>query len=262
VSSWKWTLDEDLHFWAAAGIDHVGLSFRKLEAAGLEDAVARVRDAGLRVSNIVELGWFDVTDPNGWPAQQARLRAAVAGAAALGAPCLVLTTGRAAGLDWEVAAVALADALAPVRADADAAGVALALENTGALRLDLSFVTTFADAVDLARRLGAAVCMEVNSCFAERGLGDSIRAGVDVLTHVQVSDFVIGSLCTPDRAVPGDGDIPLERIFGALTDAGYQGAFELEMVGPKIEDEGYTKAIRRAVSYLDDLLERVAPTAP
>jgi len=261
VSSWRWTLDEDLNFWAAAGIDHVGLSFRKLEAAGLDDAVTRVRDAGLRVSNIIELGWFDLTDPSGWPGQQARLRAAITSAAALGAPCLVLTTGRAAGLEWEMAADALDDALAPVRAEAAAAGVALALENTGALRLDLSFVTTFADAVDLARRLGAAACMEINSCFAERGLGDSIRAGVDVLTHVQVSDFVIGSLCTPDRAVPGDGDIPLERILGALIGAGYEGALELEMVGPRIEDEGYTKAIRRAVSYLDDVLGRVAPTA-
>jgi sugar phosphate isomerase/epimerase len=219
--------------------------------------VARVRDAGLRVSNLVELGWFELTNPEGWGAQQERLLAAVSAARALHAPCLVLTTGRASSLEWEGAAEAFADALAPVLFEADAAGVALALENTSAFRLDLSFVTTFADAVDLARRLGVGACMEVNSCFAERGLADSIRAGVDVLSHVQVNDFVIGSLCTPDRAVPGDGDIPLAGILAALVTAGYGGAFELEMVGPRIEEEGYAAAIRRGVTYLDELLAQV-----
>lgn len=252
VSSRSWTLDQDLRFWADAGIDHVGLSFRKLEATGLEAAVARVRDAGLRVSNIVELGWFDLADRSGWPRQQDRLRAAIGAAVALRAPCLVLTTGAAGKLEWDAAAAALGEALEPVRADA--AAVALALENTSSLRLDLSFVTTLADAVDLARRLGMQACMEVNSCFAERGLADTVRAGRDVLAHVQVSDFVVGSLCTPDRAVPGDGDIPLDRIVGALVAAGYAGVFELEMVGPRIEAEGYAAAIRRGIAYLDRVL--------
>lgn len=254
VSSRSWTLDEDLRFWADAGIDHVGLSFRKLEEAGVDTAVARVRGAGLRVSNIVELGWFDLADRSRWSRQQDRLRAAVTAAAAVRAPCLVLTTGAAGHLEWDEAAAALGDALAPVAPVAGAAGVALALENTSPLRLDLSFVTTLADAVDLARTLGLATCMEVNSCFAERGLADTVRAGRDVLAHVQVSDFVIGSLCTPDRAVPGDGDIPLARIVGALIAAGYAGAFELEMVGPRIEAEGYADAIRRGVAHLDRVL--------
>ena len=52
-----------------------------------------------------------------------------------------------------------------------------------------------------------------------------------------------GSLCTPDRRVPGDGDIPLARLLRILVDAGYAGAFELELVGPAIEDEGYESAI-------------------
>jgi sugar phosphate isomerase/epimerase len=254
VSSRSWTLDEDLRFWAGAGIDHVGLSFRKLEAAGAEAAVTRVRDAGMRVSNIVELGWFDLADRSGWPRQQDRLEAAVAAAAALGAACLVLTSGSAGPLEWDQAAAALGEALAPIGTAAAAAGVALALENTGSLRLDLSFVTTLADAVDLARRLGTKACMEVNSCFAERGLAETVRAGRDVLAHVQVSDFVIGSLCTPDRAVPGDGDIPLGRIVGTLIAAGYPGAFELEMVGPRIEAEGYADAIGRGVAHLDRVL--------
>jgi sugar phosphate isomerase/epimerase len=255
VSSWRWTLDEDLSFWHEAGIDHVGLSFRKLEDVGLDAAAARVRDAGLRVSNIVELGWWDLGVPSTWPQQQERLGGAVSVAAALGG-CLVLTTGPALHVEWEDAAARMAEALAPVRAIADRSGVPITLEHTGPLRLDLSFVTTFGDGVDLARRLGVGLCMEVSSCFAERGLSTSIAASADVLAHVQLSDFVVGSLCTPDRAVPGDGDIALDRIIGWVVASGYDGMFELELVGPRIEDEGYAGAIRRSVASLDALLDQ------
>jgi sugar phosphate isomerase/epimerase len=254
VSSWRWSLDEDLAFWAAAGIDHVGLSFRKLEEVGLDEATARVADAGLRVSNLVELGWWDLAAPATWPGQQARLVAAVEVAATLGG-CLVLTTGPARGLEWDEAAARFGDALAPVRAAAGARGVTVTVEHTGPLRLDLSFVTTFADGVDLARRGGIGLCMELSSCFAERGLHPSIAAAGDVLAHVQVSDFVVGSLCTPDRAVPGDGDVPLASILEVVGRSGYHGTFELELVGPRIEDEGYASAIRRSVTALDAVLD-------
>jgi sugar phosphate isomerase/epimerase len=256
VSSWRDSFDDDLALWADLGIDHVGLSYRKLEEAGIDAAVERVRRAGLRVSNVVELGWWDLADPSTWTAQRERLDVAVGVAAALGG-CLVLTSGPALGLDWDDAAARFSDAVAPVRERAVASDVVLTVEHTGALRLDLSFCTTFADGADLASRAGIGLCMEISSCFAERDLAARIAAAADVLAHVQISDFVIGSLCTPDRAVPGDGDIPLERIVDALVSAGYRGAFELELVGPRIEDEGYRSAIARSVEHLDPVLSRL-----
>jgi sugar phosphate isomerase/epimerase len=207
----------------------------------------------VRVSNVVELGWWDLAREETWAAQQQRLCDAVGAAASLGG-CLVLTTGPALGIDWDDAAERFADALVPVRAAAAPSGVALTVEHTGPLRLDLSFCTSFADGVELARRTGIGLCMETSSCFAERNLHDTIASAADVMAHVQLSDFVVGSLCTPDRAVPGDGDIPLARILEHLDAAGYSGAFELELVGPRIEDEGYASAIARGVAYLDALL--------
>ncbi len=256
VSSWRWTLDEDLAFWADAEIAHVGLSFRKLEDHGIDAAIARIRDAGVRVSNLVELGWWDLAETATWRTQQERLERAVDVASDLGG-CLVLTTGPALRLDWDDAATRFCDALVPVLERAARSDVPVTVEHTGPLRLDLSFCTSFTDGADLARRAGIGLCMEISSCFAERDLIGRVASSADVLEHVQVSDFVIGSLCTPDRAVPGDGDIPLERIVGALLGAGYPGAFELELVGPRIEDEGYRSAISRSVERLDLLLSRL-----
>ena len=116
VSSWRWTLDEDLAFWAEAGIDHVGLSFRKLEEAGLDAAVARVRDAGLRVSNIVELGWWDLDAPSTWPAQQERLARGGRASRRRSAAASCSRPDRPARWSGTTAADALADALEPVRA--------------------------------------------------------------------------------------------------------------------------------------------------
>lgn len=256
VSTYRWSLDQDLAFYAGAGIPRVGVSIAKLEAAGWEDAVRRVAAADLEVGNLIGLGPFHLARPGGWAAQRARLDRAIDAAATLGAGCLVLTTGPAGPLPWEGAADALEAALAPVLAR-DGARELLAIEHTHSLRVDVGFVHTLRDAVDLARRLGSGVCMEVNACWAERGLASTIRAGADVLRLVQVSDFAVGTHATPDRLVPGDGDIPLERVLGQVLDAGYRGSFDLELIGPRIEEEGYPSAVRRGIDRLGALLDRL-----
>ena len=45
----------------------------------------------------------------------------------------------------------------------------------------------------------------------------------------------------PNRCAVGDGDIPVERLMGMVLDAGYEGAFDLEILGPRIEEEGYAR---------------------
>jgi sugar phosphate isomerase/epimerase len=262
VSSWRATFDEDLTMWERLGIDHVGLSLRKCEEVGLEVAARRVNDAGLRVSNVVECGWCELADDSTWPAYRARLLAAIEAMRAVGAPVLVLTTGPAGPLEWDDAALAFGAVLEPVLSAAGGAGVRVAIEDTSPMRLDLSFATSLRDTIDLATRLDASVCVELNSCWAERDFDATIARAGPRLAHVQCSDAVTGSLTTPDRLVPGDGDIPWARRIGALAGAGYSGAFEIEMVGPRIEAEGYEPAIRRAVDRLDEILDALLAGEP
>ncbi len=257
ISTFRWSLDEDLAFYERAGITAIGASLAKLETAGIEDGARRLRDAGVRVSNLIGIGPFHLDDPSQWDGQRDRVRRAVDAAEAVQAECMILTTGPAGQLSWEDAADALERALTPVIADAHARGIPFGLEHTNSLRVDVGFVHTLADVVDLARRLGIGVCVETNACWAERGLATTIDAGVETFRIVQVSDFEIGTLSTPNRLVPGDGDIPLERILGQVLAAGYPGCFDLELIGPRIDEEGYDAACRRAVAALGELLERL-----
>jgi sugar phosphate isomerase/epimerase len=258
ISTFKLDLAGDLDFWAAHDIDCVGVSVAKLDAFGWAEGTRRVAGAvegGLRVANLIGLGPFVLTQPEQWERQRERLVRALEAGRTLNAECVVFTTGPAGPLPWDEAADALETALAPVLVEARTLGIPFAVEHTNSLRVDVGFVHSLHDVVDLARRLGTGVCMEINACWAERGLAETIAGAIDVIRLVQVSDFAIGTLATPDRLVPGDGDIPLGRIIGQVLASGYAGGFDLELIGPKIDAEGYESAVPRAVAALGALLD-------
>ena len=234
ISTWNQSIADDLALYEDLGVHTIGASTRKLSSP---DDVDRIANSGLHVANVIGVG-------------RTGLQVALDVARRLSAPAIVFTTGPAGALEWNDAADQLAAALSTVAPET----VRLCLEHTNSLRVDVSFVHTLRDAIDLARRLDIDVCMEINACWAERDLPRTIREGIDRIGIVQVSDFSIGTLSTPNRLVPGDGDIPLRRIVGQLLDAGYGGVFDLELVGPAIEAEGYRRALERSCAYLSELL--------
>jgi len=256
LSQWNWTVDENLDFFDREGVRDIGLSWGKFEeCGGWRPYVDRIRDGGYRVTNLVALAPIPLSDRSAWGEPLDRIRDTFDAAEALGAECLIMTTGPGGGLTWEDAADAYADAMGDLIADeAVPRGIRIALEHTNSLRTDIGILHTLRDAVDFARRFGVGVCMEINACWAERGLGATLADGADTIRIVQLSDFAIGTLTTPARLVPGDGDIPMRRIVGQLLDAGYAGDFDIEMIGPRIEEEGYPSASTRAVEYVGDLL--------
>jgi sugar phosphate isomerase/epimerase len=257
ISTFRQPLDDDVVFWTRHGITRVGASVAKMEAHGWDRALPVMRDAverGVEVVDLIGVGAFRLDDPSQWDAQRARLARVIDAAVQLHAGRVVFTTGPAGPLTWEDAADALEHALAPVTADAHGRGVTFALEHTHALRADVGFVHSLRDAVDLAERLDTEVCMEINACWGERDLAGTVTRAIDRIALVQVSDYAIGTTSTPDRLVPGDGDVPLARILRTVLDAGYTGMFELELIGPRIDAEGYDAAVPRAIEALGALL--------
>jgi sugar phosphate isomerase/epimerase len=207
----------------------------------------------VRVSNL--LGWGPrLDDRSSWPEYLERIDSAFEQAITMGAECLVVTTGPAGSLDWERAARSWSDLAEEVFVGAP---VRVLLEHTNQLRHDIGFVHTLRDAADLVRPLGLGLVVEVNACWMERGLAHTLSDAADLIGLVQVSDTMPGTRCTPDRAVPGDGMIPLGRVLGEILAAGYRGAFDLEMIGPRIEAEGYEKAVPRALAALRVLLDGI-----
>ena len=135
ISSWTWSVAEDLAFYRDAGIHTVGVALRKLDEPGTADQLA---EAGLAWSDVIGVG-------------SRRVAEGLALAARLGAPMVVLTTGPAGPVPWEAAADRFAETMGPLVDQARTAGVGLTLEHTNSLRADVGFVHTLRDAIDLAR---------------------------------------------------------------------------------------------------------------
>src|SRR5262249_36995396 len=180
----------------------------------------------------------------------------LAAAAELGADCLMVLPGGAPSLSWEEAAARarpLLEALVPV---AEAWGARLALGPVSQLRMDLAFPHSFDEALDLADAIGSpwlGVVLELNNAWIERRLYANIAARTQRIAVVQVSDFKVGTMNASERVVPGDGDIPLRRIVGALAAAGYERWYDIELLGPAIEAEGYETVVPRAIERFQGL---------
>lgn len=240
LSSLHQSLSEDITMWHQLGVRQVGLISPKLAAAGWEAAVALVSESGLRVSNI--------STENTVIAESLRF------AAAVGAGTVYVCSGPATDRTWEESATSFCKDIAPLAALADELGVRLAVEPTNPLRTDVSFVHSLRDAIDLARDAGISVVVDFYSCWYERDFDKLIESHVDAVALVQICDYVMGTFDTPNRAVPGDGDIPLRRLLSTVIEAGYQGPFDLEILGPRIEAETYPPALRRSLERIGDIL--------
>jgi sugar phosphate isomerase/epimerase len=238
----------------ACGITRVGVPIVQLETGNRAANVAALRSSGFDVTDVVEPMVFTLADPSAWDAQRARLRRCVDLAADVGAPVLYITTGPAGQLLWEDAARNFRDAIAPVLGHARAAGVTLAVENTTTMRADLGFLHRLADTVEAAELGGVAVCADLFAAWTDRDLHDALMSGAGRFALVQVADFVLGTLQTPDRVVPGDGDIPIARQLAWLDKSGYTGPIELELLGPRITAEGPAAAAKRAAAVVTALL--------
>ncbi len=260
VSSYHQPLAADLALWRDLDVGYVGLILPKVVEVGWDTARDEIKSAGLRVSTMFgptyrrldadrALGW--------WDADQKGTVDTVEFVASIGGESIYVCTGAAPSLTWDEAAEAFSEMVAPAVARSKELGVPVLLEPTNPLRSDVSFLFWQRDAMDLARQAGTKVMLDLQSCWYERGLEKVVRDNIDMVGITQISDYVIGTTETGNRVVPGDGDIPLERLLAMVLDAGFEGSFDLEVMGPRVEEEGYHSSVRRSVERASELLDRV-----
>lgn len=242
-------LPDEFAMYQRIGATRVGVHYPKGRDAGWDEVGASARAHGLRVEYLC-LGLTSTVDTEDYRAQVAELLVAARAAAGLGAHTVYCTSGRSGRLPWRVAAERAADVLGPVARRAGELGVALALENTMSIRADLGFTHSLRDTAALARLVDASLCVDLYCCWQEADLLDTLRANLDRVRLVQVSDFRVGTMRMPNRWVPGDGDVPLDQLLAGVAEQGYRGLVDLELLGPAIDAEGPESALRRGLRWL------------
>ena len=228
--------------------------------AGAEAARALVRSGNYGVATITQpfqMGQHISNNEDDWVAPRANLSRVIEVAAELNAQSIYMVTGGHGSLDWEEAARYFAAAIAPCVAQSQAAGVQLMIETTNPFFADIHIAHSLADTIKLAEIADIGVCIDLYACWTESDLKKLIERAVPKCRAVQFSDYAYGDRTIPDRAVPGDGAMPLERLVGWVLDAGFTGAFDMELGGPRIAAEGEFAAVRRSADYMTELLIRL-----
>ena len=255
ICFWGAGLQEVAGYWSEIRPRRVGFTSTLLEDVPAARAV--VEAGGYKVETIAHpfiLGHLEPREET-WSEPRANLSRSIDAAAALGARSVYVVTGGHGTLTWEEAAECFSRAIAPCVEHAEAAGIALLTETAPALRADVNIAHSVRDVVTLAEMAGIGVCLDIFSCWTEAGLRESIERAMPRCHLIQIGDYVYGDQAIPGRAVPGDGDIPLRRILDWALSAGYSDGFDLELIGPRIDQEGHMEAARRAAHNLGELLE-------
>ena len=240
------------------GVVHMTLATPVLMQPGETEAAIKAMEGGETHVAVVNHPIAMGTDLERAGQEEAdKLIGAVEIAATLGANAIYLVSGGRGSLSWEEAAERFCTLIGHVRDLADAKGVRLLVEPAMGFNSDMHIAHTLDDTIKLAEMAEIGVCIDLQQIWFESALEEKFRRAMPTTGLVQVSDYVYGDKCTPCRAVPGDGVIPLERLIGDILDMGYKGVFDLELVGPRIEKEGPRSACKRSAENLSEILVRL-----
>lgn len=246
-----------LHVDAVARIGARGISpdVGQLGESGAVQAARLIRDAGLEVAALTHRAFAFATAAQAQAGRE-RLKQTIQLAGELGAQSIIMTTGPRGALSWSEAAARFAEVVAPCAELACNAGIRLGIEQTSHLYADASIAHRLTDSLHIAREGGIFVIIDLFACWFDADIEQAIAAAGPLTALVQVSDYIYGDRGLPCRAVPGDGAIPLDRLVPAIVQAGFQGYFDLEIIGPRLQEEGAEQGLRRAAATLGELLEK------
>ena len=247
-------------YWRELDAHRVSLVSHQLFEAGLPAAREALESGDCTLESITHPflpGRHLEPREESWREARDTLSRLIQSAQTLGARSIYMLTGGHGSLTWEAAAEVFRTAIAPCVSQARDAGIALMVENSAAAYADVHIAHTLRDAVTLADLAGVGVCIDLFACWTEAGLRESILRAMPGCRLIQVSDYVYGDRSLPARAVPGDGAIPIRQILGWALEAGYTGAFDLELIGPRIDTEGRLAAVHRSAQILGEMLKEL-----
>jgi len=240
-------------YWATLGVSRLSILDSQLLDPGFPMLLQRNHYTVEAVYHLFAGGTLS-NDPQ---SAQDALCTVIDAATRVGARTVYLLTGGRGALTWAQAAERFCAMVAPCVAHAKAAGVALAVENASSLYADIHLAHTLRDTITLAEMGGLGVCIDVFHCWAEGDFEAMVQRALPRAELIQLSDYVLGDRALPGRAVPGDGTIPIEALIAQTLVGGYRHGFDLELIGPRIEQEGRLQAARRACDVVGAMLNRL-----
>ncbi|HVC96715.1 MAG TPA: sugar phosphate isomerase/epimerase family protein [Pirellulales bacterium] len=258
MTTFRWSFDEDVSHYVAAGISAIGVWRPKVSDFGEDKSIELLAESGLEVSNLLWAGGFTGSDGRNVRDSIEDGAEAIRLAAELRAACLVIYSGSRHGHTHNHARRLLTDALAELLPLAVEREVTLAIEpmNRGCAA-EWTFLTSLDDAMALIDHFDSPRMQLAFDTYHLGGDPDLVERLGEAAQRIAVVHLGDGK-SPPDheqnRTRLGDGVIPLKEIVAALSSAGYDGFYDVELMGEDIESSDYVDLLEHSKQVFAQLL--------
>ena len=250
TTTFRWSFEEDVAQYAAAGIPAIGVWRQKLSDCGLAKARDLLHQSGLKVSHLFWAGGFTGSDDRSHRESVDDAAEAVRTAAELDCRTLVVYSGPRAGHTYNHARRLVQGALVELAPRAGELGVTLAIEPMHPGCADQwTFLTALDDTLELLEEIGSPQVKMVLDTYhlgQESGLVDRLTTLVPQVAIVQLGDARRPPQGEQNRCRLGEGVVPLAEIAAALKAGGYNGYYDVELLGEEIEAIDYPSLLEHA----------------
>jgi sugar phosphate isomerase/epimerase len=259
TTTYRWSFEEDVAAYAAAGIPAIGVWRQKLSDFGVLKAVEFLAEHPIRVSHLFWAGGFTGSDGRSYRESVDDAREALHAAAELKAQSLVLYSGARAGHTFNHARRLAKGALVELAPLAAECGVDLAIEP---MHPGCAGQWTFLSSIDETLALLSSIdsprvkmVLDTYHLGHDRAILDRMSEVVPRLALVQLGDAKGPPNGEQNRCRLGEGCLPLREIVSALRTSGYDGYFDVELIGEEIETADYPGLLEHAKRAFVELVE-------
>lgn len=250
MTTYRWSFEEDVAQYQAAGIAGIGVWRQKLSDFGEARGVELLAESDLQVSNLLWAGGFTGSDGRTLRDSIEDAVEAVHLAAQLRAPCLVVYSGARAGHTYNHARRLLRDALTELLPVAASAEVTLAIEPMhGECAAEWTFLTTLDESLallDAMRNPRLQLAFDTYHLGQDPKVLDRIAEIAGRIAVVHLGDGRGTPHREQNRSRLGEGSIPLAEIVSALSHGGYRGFYDVELMGEEIEASDYRELLEHS----------------
>ena len=261
LTTLRWDLKQEIVAMRNRGIRGLGLWRPKLDDHGVDSTAEMLFENQIRVSSLSWAGGFTGSDGRCFSDAVEDAIEAVQDAEMLGAETLVVLAGGRNNHIKRHLQKTLCGALREIGTAAKQHGIKLALEPIHpGCGDEWSFLNDIRSTLDIIADVGSdslGLALDTYHLGLDQDVHQWLPSIASQLHLVQLGDARHSPLGEMNRCLLGDGTIPIAGILETLSECGYDGWIEIELLGADLEILEYETILDHSVQYLerfDDLV--------
>lgn len=247
LSTFRWSFEEDVLHYHEAGFEAIGIWLPKLADYGEEKGAELIKEHGLEISSLQWIGGFTGSDGRSYREALHDGLDTIQLAADIGAKTVIALSGGRGGHTKGHANRLLRNAIRDLAEAAQAVGVQLAIEPMHiGCAFDCSFLNTVPQCLDLITAIDNPNLGITFDCY-HLAQDPNTMAWLDSIIPyvrlVQLGDAKHAPMGEQNRCLLGHGIVPLNEIVKTFQDGGFEGYYEIEIVGQEVEHLQYEQIL-------------------